>query len=143
MCPGVMDKEIIAHIYLREHSVHCKLVVVLTERPRHVIFVCARFIFFPQDGNMMICTVHSRTHQIDRTGICTDIFFVSMLFMDRFCHQTAIWPQHITSKFGVNLHVAHSCRNQHFLIYPAHALADGINIIWLLIRSVRDAYSPG
>ena len=52
----------------------------------------AWFVLFAHNGDMMVCTIHSRTHQVYCAGIYTDILFVGVFLMDGFCYQAAIRP---------------------------------------------------
>ncbi len=49
-------------------------------------------VLFSHNGNVMVSTIHSRTHQVYRTGIYTDVLLMCMFLVDGFCHQTAIRP---------------------------------------------------
>ena len=92
---------------------------------------------------MMICTVHSRTHQIRCARIYADILFMSMLLMDRFCNKASVRCKHKAAKLRVDCNIAHSGRNQHFLIYFPHAFTDHLDIIRFLIRFVRNSDTSG
>ena len=39
-------------------------------------------ILFSENRNVVISTIHGRTHEIDSTGIHADIFLVGVLFME-------------------------------------------------------------
>ena len=92
---------------------------------------------------MMISTIHRRTHQIYRTRIHTNVFFVGVLFVDCLCYQTAIRSHHKTAKFCVDRHITHACRNQNLIVYFLHAFSDHADVIWLLIRAIRDTDTTG
>ncbi len=134
----IMDHQQIADLYLRQHAVDGKLIVVLTQGPRDIIFAVTGLLLLPHNGNMMIRPVHCRTHQVYGTGVNTDVFFVCVLLMDRLSHQTAVRPEHEPPKFRIDRHIPHSFRYQHFLIYSAHAVADHTDIVRLLIRRIRN-----
>ena len=51
---------------------------------------------------MMVRAVHGRAHQINCTGIYSNILFVRVLFVNRFCHQTSIGTHHKTSQLCIN-----------------------------------------
>ena len=99
-----------------------------------------RFIFFTHNSDVVVCTIHCRTHKIDCTRIYTDVFFVSMFLMDFFCDKSSIRSQHKTAQLGINCNIPHSCRNKNFFIYLTYALSDHTDIIWCLLWSVRDGY---
>ena len=63
--------------------------------------------------------------------------------MDRSCHESAVRGQHEAAKLCEDRHIAHSCRNENFLVNLSYALTDDFDIIRLLIRSVRDTDSAG
>ena len=63
--------------------------------------------------------------------------------MDRSCHESAVRSQHEAAKLCEDRHVTHSCRNKNFLVNLSYALTDDLDIIRLLIRSVRDTDSTG
>ena len=54
------------------------------------IFVVARLVLFSHNGDVMICPVNCRTHQVDCTGIHTDILFIGVFLMDCFRHEAAV-----------------------------------------------------
>ena len=143
MCTGVMDHEQVTHVDLRQLSVNRKFIIVLAQRTGHIINVITRRILLAHYGNMVICAVHCRAHQVDRTCIDTDILLMRMLFIDRSRHEAAIRSEHISSELGIQRNIAHAFRNQHFLIYLAHALCDDLDIVLLLIRAIRDTDSTG
>ena len=41
MCTGIMDNQKISHIYLRQHTVDCKLIVILTQRTGYIVHMVA------------------------------------------------------------------------------------------------------
>ena len=95
MSTGIVDNQIIADVNLWKHTVYGKFIIVLTKRTGDIVFVVAWCIFFAEDGNMMISTVHSRTHQIAGTSVQTNIFFVNMFLMNTFCYEIAIRSKHV------------------------------------------------
>ena len=91
----------------------------------------------------MISTIHSRTHQIYCTGIYADILFMCMLLMDCFCDKAAIRSHHETAKLCIDRNITHSFRNKYFFINLAETLTDHTDIIWLLIRFIRNSDTTG
>ena len=87
MCSCIMNCQNISHINLWKHTVNGKFIIILTQRTCHIVFVIAWFILLTKDCNMMICTIHSRAHQVDCTCINTDIFLVGVFLMDGCCDQ--------------------------------------------------------
>ena len=100
-------------------------------------------ILLAQHRNMMVRAVHGRTHQIGGTGIHTDVFFIGVLFVDGFRHQTAIGTQQEPAQLGENGHIAHPRRDQNFLISLPDAFTDDGNIIFRLFGTVGDADAAG
>ena len=143
MCACIVDKEQVALIDLRKHAVDCKLIVVLAEGTCHIVLVVAGLVLFSHNRDMVVSAIHSRTHQVYRAGVNTDVLLVSVLLMDRSCHESAVRSQHEAAKLCEDRHVAHSCRNKNFLVNLSYALTDNLDIIRLLIRSVRDTDSAG
>ena len=103
----------------------------------------AWFIFFSHDSDVMVSTIHSRTHQVCGTCIYTDVLFVRMLFMDCFCHKASIRSKHKTAKLCVNRHIAHSSRNKNLFVHFSYTFTDHLDIVRFLIRFVRDSHTTG
>ena len=91
----------------------------------------------------MISTIHSRTHQVHGTGIHTDILLVGMLFMNDLSYQMTIRSHHITSQFGIDCYISHSCRYQHFFVNLADTFTDRFDVVRLLIRTIRNTDTAG
>ena len=138
-----MDEEQVALIDLRKHAVDCKLIVVLAEGACHIVLVITRLVLLAHHRDVVVSAIHCRTHQVYRAGIHTDVLFVSVLLMDRSCDKRTVRSQHETAKLSEDRHIAHSCRNKNFLVNLSYALTDNLDIIRLLIRSVRDTDSAG
>ena len=92
---------------------------------------------------MMICTIHSRTHQVDRTGIHSDIFLIRMLFMNRLCHKCTIRSHHKTTHFCIDCNIIHTGFSQYLIIYLMHAFSDHADIVWFFIRCIRNSDTAG
>ena len=58
-----------------------------------VILVVAGGSFLAQHGDVVIGTVHGRTHQVGSAGVYTDILLIGVLFVDRLGHQCAVGRQ--------------------------------------------------
>ena len=143
MCAGIVDKQYITFFNFRHHPVNGELIVVFTQTAGDVILMVTRLIFFAQNRNMMVRTIHSRTHQIGCAGIHTDILFVDVFFVKYRCDQPAIRCQHIPAHLGKQGHISHAFWHQDFLILLAHAFADFCNIIAALIGTVRNPNAAG
>ncbi len=92
---------------------------------------------------MVISTVHSRTHQVSRAGVYTDIFLVSVLLMHRLGDQRTVGSQHKTSHLCIDRHITHACRHQDLLKLLANSLTDHANIVRSAVRLIRNAYAAG
>ena len=138
MCSGIMDHQQVSVLNLGKLSVDGEFIVIFTERSGDVIHVVTRLIFFSHHSNMVVSSVHRRTHQVDRTGIHADIFFVGVLFMDRLCHQMTVRRQHIAAQFRKDLHISHTRRDKYFIKSLVYPFTDHCNVIALLIRKIRD-----
>ena len=139
----IMNKQIVTLFDFRKLPVHREFVTIFTKWPCDIVQVIAGRIFFSQHCNMMVSTVDSRTHQIGSTGIGTNIFFVNMFLMNRLCHQRSIRSHHIPAKLCIKRHIPHVCRKKHLFIYLTDSFSDYPNIIWLLLRCIRNADSAG
>ena len=116
---------------------------VLTERTCHVIGVVAGSVLLAHDRDMMVGSVHGGPHQVRGAGVDPDIFLVDVFLMNGRRHQAAIGAHHEAAHLGIDRHIAHAGRNQNLLIYPADTLADGADVVGLLIGSVRNAHAAG
>ena len=138
-----MDHKVIAHIDLRQLTVNCKLITILAKASRHIIYMITWRIFLAKNRNMMVCTVDGRTHQVGRTCIHSDVLLVNMLLMDCLGNKTSIRSEHESSHLGVDCNIPHTCRNKNFIISFMNALTDHMDIVWLLVRCIRDSDTSG
>ena len=136
MSTGIVDNQIISDVNLWKHTVYGKFIIVLAKRTGDIVFVVAWCIFFAEDSDMMISTVHSRTHQITGTSVQTNIFFVNMFLMNTFCYEIAIRSKHEAAKFCKDGYITKSCRHQDFLKLFADTFTDYCNIVWLFVRCI-------
>ena len=100
-----------------------------------------RLVLLAHHSDVVVSAVHSRTHQVYRACVNTDVLLVGMLLVDRSCHESAVRSQHEAAKLCEERHIAHSCRNKNFLVNLSYALADDLDVVRLLVRSVRDSDS--
>jgi len=138
-----MDYKVIASFNLRKHSVDGKFIIVLAERTCYIIFMITWCILFSKNCDVMVSSIHSRTHQVYCTRIYTDVIFICLLLVNCLCNQCSVRSHHITAKLCKDCNISHTCRNKYFFVYLAYTFTDCINIIWLLIRSVRNSDSTG
>ena len=136
-----MNIEKITHINLRKFSVYSKLVIILTKRTCNIICMITRLILFAKDCYVMIRAIHSRTHEIGRTCINSYILFVYMFLMDRSCYKASIRSHHESSHLCKNSHIRKTCRNHDLVKLFMNTFSDDSNIVWSLIRSIRNTYS--
>ena len=143
MCPGVMNDKIVANLNLWQHSVHCKFVIIFAERACDIILMVTGRRLLAKHCDVMIGTVHRRSHQIDSAGINTNILLMGMFLMNGRCYQAAVRSHHITSQFCINRYISHTCRYKHLFINLANAFANHANIVRLLFRIVGNSDSAG
>ena len=143
VCPCIVDEEIVPLLDPGKLPVHCEFITVLAQRAGYIIQIIAGLVLLAEHRNMMVRAVDCRTHQIRRAGVCSNIFFVNMFLMNCLRHQGAVRSHHIAAEFGTERHISHAGRNQYFLIDPAHAFSDHMNIVRLLIGTVRDSNTAG
>ena len=143
MRPRIMDHQQIPFVNPRHHTVNGKLIIIFTQRSYYIIFVITFPILFPHHRNVMICAIHCRAHQVYGTGVHTNIFFISMLLMNRLCHKAAIRSHHKAPHFCINRRIAKARRHKHFFKHLAHAFPNYTDIIWLLPRLIRNTNASG
>ena len=92
---------------------------------------------------MVVGAVHGRTDQIDGACVDTDIVLVDLLFVDSLGDQAAVGPHHKAAHLGADGHIAHTGGNQDFVVDRVHPLADGVNVVGLLLGQIGDADAAG
>ena len=143
MCTSIMNENQIAKFNLRQHSIHSKFIAVFAQATGYVIFMVAGLVFLAHNGDMMICTINSRTHQVSSASIAADVFFIGVLFVNSSSYEAAVGSQHEAAQLGENLHIAHTCRHQNFFINLAHTFANYQQIIILLLGAISNADATG
>ncbi len=143
MRSGVVDDEIVADIEFWEHTVYGEFIIIFTERAGDIVFVVARLVFFSEYRNVMIRTVHRRTHQVARTGVQPSVFFVNVFLVDTLRHKLSVRAEHEASQLGKDRDVAKTGGNEYFFKFLTDSLADYLNIIRCLVRRVRNADAAG
>ena len=138
-----MNENQIAFFDFRKHTVNSKFVVVFAQTASYIIFMIARSIFFAHNGNVMVRTINSRTHQVSCASIKTDVFFVGVFFVDCSCNQCTVRSKHIATKFGEDFYIAHTSGNEDFFISLAYTFADSEDIVFRLFRFVSDTNTAG
>ena len=143
MCAGVVDEEVVALLELRKRTIDGELVVVLTEGAGHVIGMVAWRVFLAEDGDVMVCAVHRRAHEVDRTGVHAGILLIGMLEVDDLRDQCAVWCQHEAAHLGEDADVAETVRYEDLIEYAMNALADRLDVVRFLVRLVWHADTAG
>ena len=100
-------------------------------------------IFLAQNGDMVIRTVHGRTHQVSGAGIQTHVFPINMLLVQDCGNQMSVRRQHEASQFRINGHIAHAAGRQNLLKLLADTFTNGGNIAAGLFRTVVHTDAAG
>ena len=100
-------------------------------------------VFLAQHRNMVISAVHGRPHQVDAAGVQTDEFLMRMLDVQHLPDQQIVRARHKAAHFGIDGHVRHAGRSEDAVVDLLHLCTDDLDIVWRLIRSVRDAHAAG
>ena len=66
-----------------------------------------------------------------------------MFLVNGLCHQTAVRPHHKAPQLGVDSHISHACRSEHFFINSAHPFSNHTDIVRCFFRSVGNAHTAG
>ena len=141
--PGVVDHKIISDLNLWKQAVHCEFVIVFTEGTSNIVFVVAGLIFFAKNGDVVVSTVHRRTHKVTGTGVYTGVFFVDMFLVNTFGDEIAIGTQHKSSQLREDRHIPQSGGDKDFFKLRSDTLANYFYIIWLFVRRVGDSDAAG
>ena len=108
MRTSVMNEKQVANGNFRQHSVYSKLVVVLAQAARYVIFMVAGSILLAHNGDVMIGAINSRTHEVSSAGITADVLLIDMLLVDSLRYQRAVRSEHIAAQLSEELHIVRS-----------------------------------
>ena len=92
---------------------------------------------------MVVSAIHGGTNEVDGTGVHADIVLVDLLLVDSLGDQAAVGPHHKAAHLGANGHIAHAGRNQDLVVGRVHPLADGVDVVGLLLGQVGDADAAG
>ena len=63
--------------------------------------------------------------------------------MDGLGHQAAVGAHHKATHLGANRHIAHAGGNQDLVVGRVYALADGTDVVSLLLGQVGDTHTAG
>ena len=92
---------------------------------------------------MVVSAIHGRADQIDGACVDTDIVLVDLLLVDGLGDQAAVGAHHKAAHLGADGHIAHAGRNQDLVVCRVHPLADGVNVVGLLLGQIGDADAAG
>ena len=79
---GVMDHQDITDIDGGQAPLDGELIVILAQTAGHIIDMVQNGVLLAQDGDMVVSTVHGRTHQVGSAGIQTDVLLVDVLLLE-------------------------------------------------------------
>ena len=149
MRAGVVDHEQVAHIDLRQLTVDGELVVVLAQVARDVVRVRDRrrglvgTTGLAHHRNVVVSAIHGRTNEVDGTCVHADIVLVDPLFVDGLGDQASVGAHHKAAHLGADRHIAHAGGNQNLVVGCVYALADGVDVVSLLLGQIGDAHATG
>ena len=144
-----MDHEQVAHVDLRQLAVDGELIVVLAQVARDVVrvrdggrgLVGATRLAHHRD--VVVGTIHGGANQVDGTCVHADIVLVNLLFVDGLGDQTSVGAHHKAAHLGADRHIAHTGGNQNLVVGCVHALANGVDVVSLLLGQVGDTHAAG
>ena len=99
----------------------------------------ARLILFAQHCDVVVSTIHSRSHEVSCACVASDIFLIDMLFMYSLCNEHSVRCEHKSAHFCIDSNIAHACRNENALELLSYALTDCEDVVLCVFRSVADA----
>ncbi len=79
----VVNVEHIADVYRRNGAVNSEFIAVFAQAARDIADEIAGGIFFAEHGDVVVCAVNRRAHEVCRASVQTNIFFVDVFFMNR------------------------------------------------------------
>ena len=74
---SIVDDNQVTHVDFWKFTLNGKLIAVFAERTYNVVNMVFWSVFFAADSYFVIRTVHTRSHKVCHTGICTDIIFIT------------------------------------------------------------------
>ena len=126
-------------------AVNGKLVVIFAQTAGHVVGMIAQRVFLAEHGDMVVCAVHRRTHEVRRAGVQTGILLIGMLLVDGTGQperrKGQVIKRPISVKMATSPMPAGTRTSSNFL---THALTDGHDVVLgSCDGAVRDAYAAG
>ena len=143
MCSGIVNEEVISLLKLRKFTVDGKLVIVFAKGTYHIVDLVCGSIFFTENGDMMICTVHGRSHKVNCAGVNSGVLLVGVLEVDDLCDESAVRTCHESSHLCKDTDVSQAVWNQYLVKNLMYTGTDDFNVIALLVGLVRYAYTAG
>ena len=134
---------------MRQLAIDGELVVVLAQIARDVVRVCdgrcglvgaARLA---HHRNVVVGAIHGRADQVDGACVDADIVLVDLLLVDGLGDQAAVGAHHEAAHLGADGHVAHAGGNQDLVVGSVYPLADGVNVVGLLLGQIGDTNAAG
>ena len=149
MRAGVVDYKQVAHVDLRQLAVDGELIVVLAQVTRDVVGVrngrcdLVGATRLAHHRNVVVGTIHSGTNEVDGACVHADIVLVNLLLVDGLGDQAAVGAHHKAAHLGADGHIAHAGGDQNLVVCRVHSLADGVNVVSLLLGQIGDADAAG
>ena len=149
MRAGVVDYKQVAHVDLRQLAVDGKLVVVLAQVTRDVVGVrngrcdLVGATRLAHHRNVVVGTIHSGTNEVDGACVHADIVLVNLLLVDGLGDQASVGTHHKATHLGADCHIAHAGGDQNLVVGCVYALADGVDVVSLLLGQVGDTHTAG
>ena len=92
---------------------------------------------------MVVGAIHGGTNEIDGTCVHADIVLVDLLFVDGLGDQASVGAHHKAAHLGADCHIAHAGGNQNLVVGRVYTLADGVDVVGLLLGQVGDTHAAG
>ena len=149
MRAGVVDYKQVAHVDLRQLAVDGELIVVLAQVTRDVVGVrngrcdLVGATRLAHHRNVVVGTIHSGTNEVDGACVHADIVLVNLLLVDGLGDQAAVGAHHKAAHLGADGHIAHAGGDQNLVVGCVYALADGVDVVSLLLGQVGDTHTAG
>ena len=137
MSAGIVDNDEVAHFDFWKLSLDREFIAVLTKGAGHVIDVVLRCICFAEDSNVVVGTIHPRTHEVSHAGIGTDVVSVDVLVMDGFRDEETIRAGHHAAAFEGDAGIFKACHL--FFEELLRTFAEAFEVDRILFRTIGDA----
>ena len=135
---GGVDREYITLIDPRELSLDRELIVVFTETTRYTDDLDVRFMLSADGSDMMVRSVHSRTHEILHACVDTDVGSVFFGDIDHTGDEDSCGSCHTSSVFHENLGISEVILRDNITVVTSDARYEHLDIHFVIGRSVGD-----